>query len=146
MYRSIQRGLLVLAFTAGTTWGCGSSTATTTPTTPTTPTTTSVTETFMGTLNMNGAATHTFTANAAGTVTATLTSLGPDSPLTVGIGLGTWNGTGCAVGGGIWVDTAAQSAVVIATVSAAALLCVRIADVAAKVTDPLTYTITVVHP
>jgi hypothetical protein len=146
MHRSIHRGFVALALTALTAWGCNGTTSTSTPTTTPTPTPTT-TETFTGTLALNGAATHTFTANAAGSVTATLTSFGPDSTLTVGIGLGTWNGTSCAVAPGIWDDTAAQGAIVIGTVAAATLLCVRIADVSATLgADPLPYTITVVHP
>ena len=41
---------------------------------------------------------------------------------------------------------ATQSAVLVGTVSAAALYCVRIADVGAKLTTPLPYTISVAHP
>src|SRR2546423_7375806 len=82
------RGVLVcvIAALAG---ACGS----TTPTTPTTPTL--VTDTFTGTLTQNGGVTQTFNISAAGTVTATLTALGPDSTKTVGFSLGILIGTVC---------------------------------------------------
>src|SRR5262249_9021407 len=77
---------LAVAFALGTV-ACGSDT--TTPTTPTTPTT--VTDTFAGTLTPNGGVTQTFTTAASGTITATLTTLAPNSTLIVGLALGTFN-------------------------------------------------------
>jgi hypothetical protein len=112
-----------------------------TPTTPTPPVTT--TETFSGTINRNGAATHNFATQASGTVTATLTTLGPDSALIVGLSLGTSNGTTCSLQ--ITKDDATQGTVVTGGVSALGSLCVRIYDVG-NVVDPITYEITVVHP
>jgi hypothetical protein len=118
---------------------CGGS-DTTTPTTATTPTTT---DTFTGVLNQNGGRTHTFITARSGSVTATLVSLGPDSGLTVGLSLGTWNGNACQTV--IAKDTAVQSSSVIGTGSAAGTLCVRIYDVG-NITDPVAYQIDVVHP
>ena len=82
----------VLAVLAASGWG-----GATRATTPVTPTATSVTEEFTGTLNINGGASFPFIAQAAGLITATLTTLGPDSTMSVGLSLGTWNGTSCAV-------------------------------------------------
>ena len=47
---------------------------------------------FTGTLNINGGASYPFTAQAAGLITATLTTLGADNTTTssVGLSLGTW--------------------------------------------------------
>jgi hypothetical protein len=148
MRRLVVRSFVMLTAVVFGLTACNSTTSNTptTPTTPTTPSTPSVTDTFNGTLTPNGAASYSFTAQGSGTVTATLTSLGPDSAITVGFGIGTWNGTACATSPGIWNDNAAQSAVVIGSVSAASVLCVRVADVSAKVTTPLPYTLTVVHP
>ena len=142
--RRLIPGILLLALTAGAA-GCDDNNQVTTPNTPTTPTTpATVTETFTGTLTKNGALTSTFTATASGTVTATLTSI-DDATLPVGLSLGAWTGSACQVAG-ISNDTAVQGAAVSGTVTAAASLCVRIYDAAARVTTPLNYTITVVHP
>ena len=66
-------------------------------TTTTTPTPTPLTDTFSGTLTPNGGATYQFTALASGIVTATLSALDGDSPPTIGLSLGTWNGNACAI-------------------------------------------------
>src|SRR5262245_32105912 len=64
---------------------------------PTTPDPVVVTETFSGTLNINGAATHNVFTSATGTVTATLTSLGDNAPSKVGFSMGTLAGATCSV-------------------------------------------------
>ena len=115
------------------------------PTTPTTPTAPPlVTQTFSGTVNKNGAVTHNFTTEASGTVTATLTTLAPDSTLVIGMSLGTWNGSTCALI--ITKDDATQGTVVTGGVSSLGSLCVRIYDSMGNITDPVAYEITVVHP
>src|SRR5439155_14490665 len=68
---------------------------TTTTPTPTTPATT--TDTFSDTLNQNGAHSHPFVVVAAGSITATLTTVAPDSTVVMGFSLGTWNGTACQI-------------------------------------------------
>lgn len=112
-----------------------------TPTEPTPPPT--FTETFTGTVNRNGAVTHTFATQASGTVTATLTTLAPESALIVGLSLGTWNGTACQLV--ITKDDATQGSVLTGGVSTLGSLCVRIYDVG-NIVDPIAYEITVVHP
>src|SRR5690349_19928982 len=96
--------MLILALAA-----CGNDT--TTPTTPTT-----VTETFSGTVNQNGAVTHTFTTTTSGTVTATLTTLGPDSTFVMGMSIGTWNGANCQLV--LTNDSATQGTVITGGTSA----------------------------
>ena len=114
------------------------------PTTPTNPTPApTVTETFSGTVNRNGAVTHNFTTEASGTTTVTLTTLGPDSALIIGMSLGTSNGSTCTLV--ITKDNATQGTVVTGGVSSLGSLCVRIYDVG-NIVDPITYEITVVHP
>jgi hypothetical protein len=141
--RRLLPGILLFAL-ATTLAGCGSdnNTTVTTPT-PTTTTTATVTETFTGTLNMNGAASFPFTATAAGTITVTLTSLLPDATLQIGLSLGTWTGSACQIV--IANDAAAQTAVVTGTVTSAASLCARVYDTG-KVTTPVDYSVTIVHP
>lgn len=119
--------------------GCDNDIENRTPTEPA-PTTT---DTFTGTINVNGAATHTFATVAAGLVTATLQTVTPDPAIQVGLGLGTWNGTNCQIT--LPKDDAVQGNAVIGQVSGAGTLCARIYDVG-KMTEALTYTLTVVHP
>lgn len=144
--RRVIPGILLLALATGVA-GCNDNTNNiTTPTTPTTSTNQSTTtETFNGTLNMNGAQTFPFTAGAAGTVTATLTTVGPDATLAIGLALGSWTGSACQIS--IANDAAVQGAAVPGTVTAAAALCARVYDTG-KVTagQPVTFTVTVTHP
>jgi hypothetical protein len=128
--------VVVLALGAA---ACGSDTTTT----PTTTTPVTVTDTFAGTLTPNGGASYSFTTAQSGNVTATLSSLTPDSTLVVGLALGTWNGNSCQVI--IRKDQATQSSYVIGAASAAGSLCVTIYDVG-NVVDPATYQIQVNHP
>jgi len=141
--RRLLSGILLFAI-ATTLAGCGSNnnTTVTTPTTTTT-TTATITETFAGTLNMNGGASFPFTATAAGTVTLTLASLLPDATLPIGLSLGTWTGSACQIV--IANDAAAQTAAVSGTVTAAASLCARVYDTG-KVTTPVDFSVTIVHP
>lgn len=138
MLRLIARAVpLVLAIVLAS--ACGNDPVAT----PTTPTPDPITETFAGTITPNGAATHTFSSSAAGSVSATLVAVGPDSAIVIGFSLGTWNGTACTTV--IANDTATQSAVIIGNVTQAGQLCMRIYDVG-RFTEPVTYEVTVVHP
>lgn len=104
-----------------------------------------VTDTFTGTLTTNGAVTHPFDATSAGTITATLTSVAPDSAQKVGLSLGTWNGTVChAI---LTNDQATQAFALTGTTTSRAALCVRLYDAGNIPSDTeVTYTVTVVHP
>jgi hypothetical protein len=113
----------------------------TTPT-PTTPTPTT-TETFSGELKVNGASTYPFGTAAAGSITVTLTTVDPGGGPSFGLSLGTWNGASCQTV--IANDAATLNVTVTGTVTAPTALCARVYD-AGRLTDPLTYTITVVHP
>ena len=115
-----------------------------TTTTPTVPTQVNVTETFTGTITKNGAVSFPFTAISAGTATASLTTVGPDAAIPLGISVGVWNGTSCAVA--IANDNALQGYVLTASINAAGSLCLRVYDAAARVTDVFTFTVEVVHP
>ena len=132
------RVLIVLGAVASFT-ACGDDPVT--PVAPTPPPT--FTETFSGSVSMNGLALHNFTTQASGAVTATLTTLSPDSELLVGMSLGTWNGTACQL---VIVKTDAKQATVLTGgVSALGSLCVTIYDVG-NIVNPIAYEITVVHP
>ena len=137
--RSIVRMLLLVAVvtTAG---GCDDTDGPTTPTPPV-----MVTETFTGTLTVNGAQTHSFTTQAAGNLTATLTTLAPDNTVTVGLSLGifTPSTNSCQL---IVVNTVAvQGTRVTGQVSSSGNYCVLINDVG-RLTAASNYTITLEHP
>lgn len=116
---------------------------------PTTPTPVPVTETFTGTLNINGAATHNVFTSATGIVTASITVLGDGdavpAPAKVGFSIGTLGALGtCTVV--IHNDNAVVTTQLSGTVSTlAGSLCVRIYDVG-SLTRSVPYTITVSHP
>lgn len=114
----------------------------TVPVAPTTPGV-STTESFSGSISVNGATTYQFSSSARGTVTATLTTVGPDSTLVIGVALGTWNGTACQVL--LANDAAAQGATVLGSVSGVGILCLRVYD-PGKLTAAATYTVDVTHP
>jgi hypothetical protein len=110
----------------------------TTPTTPTDP----LTETFSGTINVNGAATHPFNVGGGGTVTVTLTAITPADGV-AGLSLGTFNGALCQIV--LANDSAVQGNVMTGTVSSIGALCVRFHDTG-KLIGATDYTLTVVHP
>jgi hypothetical protein len=145
--RRLMPVVLLLAV-MGTVAGCNNDNNVTTPTTTTTTTTTpTTTETFSGTLNMNGAATYPFTAGAGGTVTATLTSVAPDSTVPIGLSLGSWTGSSCQLSSSIANDSATQGAVVTGTVTAAATLCARVYDVGkVPAAQPVNFSVSIAHP
>jgi hypothetical protein len=129
---------LAMAIALGTV-ACGSS-----PTTPTTPTTpVSSTDTFNGTLTQNGGQSWPFTTAASGTITATISTLAPNSTLVVGLALGTWNGNACQLI--LTKDNATQSSFIVGQASQSSTYCVRIYDVG-NVTDPQTVEVQVNHP
>lgn len=112
---------------------------------PTTPDPVFTTETFTGTLTVNGGQTHQFFTSATGAVTATLTSLGETpSDTMVGFSMGTLAGATCNIV--LANDQAVVSTVLNGTVSTlGGTLCVRMYDVG-KLTAPVAYTFTVSHP
>ena len=103
---------------------------------------------FTGTLVINGGVTTPFVVTLPGTVTAILDSLAPnpDSALTVGLALGTWNGTSCAVQmlEGLFNDNTGVGSGIAGQANAAGNLCVRIAD-NGKLTEPVTFSVTIKH-
>jgi len=110
---------------------------------PITPDPVAVTETFSGTVNINGAATHTFFTTATGEVTATLTSMGENPPAQVGISLGTYAGSTCSLV--LTNDKAVVTSVVSGVVTTlGGSLCVRIYDVG-SLTQSVPYEIRVDH-
>lgn len=134
--------LAVVALVAG----CGGSD--TTP--PAAPTPTPVTDTFTGTLTRNGAVTHLFATTLSGNITATITSLAPestgtpDTTIVIGMALGTWNGADCQIAAAN--DQAAQGAVIVRTASSLGNFCLRLYDAKGTLAEPTSYEVKVEHP
>jgi len=128
--------LAAVALGAG---ACDDNNSPTLPTNPEPPAT--VTETFTGTVNPNGAVTHSFSTESAGTLTATLTVVSPN--VKIGLALGTWNGISCKIE--IAADAAQQGVTVTGTASALGAFCARIYDVG-ELTENVSYEVRVTHP
>lgn len=137
--RAFRYGVLAGALAVAA--ACGEDT----PTAPTPIEPVIVTDTFSGTINRNGAATHSFSTASSGQVTATLTSLTPDDTLVVGLLLGVWNATTLTCNVSVARDQAVKATVIFATVNAIGDLCVRIYDVG-QIGTTTDYEITVTHP
>jgi hypothetical protein len=113
---------------------------------PTTPDPVIVTDTFTGTININGAATHNVFTTATGTVTARLTSLGDNPPARIGLALGTLASGGTVCNIVVANDNAVVTTEIVGSVqSLAGSLCARIYDVG-SLTESVSYTFTVTHP
>jgi hypothetical protein len=102
-----------------------------------------ISESFAGTVSVHGAFSHPFDVARAGAVTAQITSLSPDDTVTVGIALGTWNGSACQLI--IANDAAKLSTSVLGTATAPGTLCVRMSDAAGQLTAPTSYELRVDH-
>jgi hypothetical protein len=112
---------------------------------PTTPDPVITTETFTGTLTVNGGATHPVFASATGQVVATLTSLVENPPAKIGFSMGTLGITGvCNIH--LRNDNAVVNSALTGTVaSLGGALCVSVYDTGAM-SAPVDYTFTVSHP
>jgi hypothetical protein len=112
---------------------------------PTTPDPVITTETFSGTLTVNGAQTQQFFTAATGSVVATLTSLGEAPPSRIGFAMGTMSASGaCNVV--LANDNAVVNTTLTGTVTTlSGALCVRLYDVGV-LSGPVDYTFTVAHP
>lgn len=139
-FRSLAIAPMVLA--AGVlVAGCGDDSSET-PTEPTSPV--SVVETFSDTLNINGARTHTFVAQRAGTVSAVLVTLAPDDTATVGLSIGTWNGSACQTVIANDNATLAGNKSVLGSATGTGAFCVRLYDVG-RLTQAIDYSVSVEH-
>jgi hypothetical protein len=103
------------------------------------------TETFNGSIAVNGSATHPVFTGATGTVLATLTSLGEAPPPKVGFSMGTLSVTGvCNIV--LRNDNAVVNSTLTGTVSTlSGSLCVSVYDTGG-LTGAIDYTFTVSHP
>lgn len=120
--------------------GCGSST----PTTPTTPAPDRTTETFTGTLSKGGSVSQIFTVQQQGQVDLTLTKTDPLATITLGIGISQTSANQC-IPVLLAYNNAAQAGTVMSGTAAPGAYCAVVYDVG-NISDPVTYTLTVVHP
>lgn len=144
MPRLFTRALLLVPILAALT-ACGSN-DTTIPTGPSTLPTV-LTETFSGTLTRNSAYTHPFSVNDSGTVAVFLITsadtANPDNAIPLGVSLGTWNGSSCAIV--IANDNVAPGSSITGQATAAGNLCVRVYDVR-FVPSAANYELLIDHP
>jgi hypothetical protein len=117
---------------------CGGNT-TTTPTNPTI-----VTETFNGTLIAGGANQFPFTVTTSGNLAATLTSLTPQSTITVGFGIGQPSSGSCLLLTGAYSETDKVGQTISGTIAAGSY-CVLVYDIG-NVQGSDDFVITVSHP
>ena len=138
--RSVVFALLVVASLGA---GCtGSSSTTTAPTVSGT-----LTEVFVGSLDVNGAGFYSFTVSSTGTTSVMLASLtqatpGPVADLAVSLGVGVPAGIGCPVTTAVSVGPALTSQ--IATTLTPGIYCVNIADIG-NLRAAVNFAIRIVH-
>jgi hypothetical protein len=117
---------------------------------------TQVTETYGGTLTVNGALVHPIVVQTAGNVVATLTALTPSAVVVageehaaeVGLSMGTWNGIACSVGAPtLSNDTARVGVSLTGTATATGNYCIRIYDSGGtyRIQQATAYELTVTH-
>lgn len=111
------------------------------PTTPTEPSPTAITETFTGTLTLNGAVPHTFIVQRAGEVSARIAALAP-SDAVVSLSIGPLSSQGCSQS--LARDNATSGTVIVGTASVGNF-CVRISDPNGTLTGPVDYELSVTH-
>ena len=105
-----------------------------------------VTETFTGTLTLNGGITHPFSVTSSGAIRASIASLAPDSTVTIGLSLGTWNGTAETCATVIANDYATVGTAIVGAADREGRLCVRVYDAAGTLPQPTDYELTVIRP
>jgi hypothetical protein len=112
---------------------------------PTTPTVTRTTETFSGSVQVAGAAFHSFRVAQTGTTEVTLTAASPPATVVMGLAIGTVDDAGCTRLTGASLNTAAGSVPQLAGLTSTGTLCVQVRDVGNQ-TAPVNYSVSVTHP
>lgn len=121
--------------------GCGSDSST-----PTTPTPVTTTESFSGTVGHLSTSGHSFTVTTTGPVTITLISVGPLTTMSMGVGVGIWDGTTCAASS-TKNDNARTGTAALAGTANAGNYCVNVYDSGNVPEDwEVSYEVQVVHP
>jgi hypothetical protein len=131
------RAAAILAV-AGSLAACGG-TNTTAPTNPT-----SVSETFNGTLAADASVQFPFNVSTTGSIAATLTSLTPQSTITVGFGIGQPSSGSCLLLTGAYSETEKVGQTISGTIAPGSY-CVLIYDIG-NIQGSDDFVITVAHP
>jgi len=123
---------------------CGNDNTPSTPTTPLLPSS----EVFTGTLGAQGSSFYSFTVATSGNVSITLASLVPKAPgpavnTVMGLGVGTPDGTTCAVTNS--VTTAPGLTAQLVNSLTPATYCAKIYDLG-QLTGPVDFAVRIVHP
>src|SRR5262249_24521421 len=117
--------------------GCGSNDTTAGPSTPTGPTS----ENWSGVLAPGGTSSRSFTVNASGTITVTMTTAG--ATIGLGVGLPRVSGGGCRLS--VVVNSGAGSSPQISTPADSGQYCVQVFDLG-TLTDPVGFGMKIDHP
>jgi uncharacterized protein (DUF1501 family) len=141
MEKRVRRSFLALAGLLAATLAASACDNGPAPTAPTPGPT--VTDTFTGTLTLNGSQTFSFNQTTAGNVSATITALNPSDKV-IGFQLGTWDTVTCrAVTSN---DLATINSVLSGQTQSSASLCLKVHDPNGALTDAsVTFTVTVSH-
>jgi hypothetical protein len=126
------------------TTACDNSGSTNSTTSPTVAPASIVEPPFTGTLQVGGTNTHTFTVSQLGSLTATLTAVGPPATVFVGFAVGTSSGGVCSPAATINTQASATPQLS-GTASITGTWCVQVYDIG-NLSAPVTYSITVAHP
>ena len=110
---------------------------------PTTPSNTSsvTSETWSSTVAPGGQSTRSFTVNASGTISVTVTAAG--ATVGIGVGLPRLSGGGCRLG--VTVNASAATTPQISTPADAGQYCVQVYDLG-TLTDPVGFALKIDHP
>lgn len=117
---------------------------TATPASPTTTEVPTLSESYSGTLTVNGAVTHPFVVGTPGGVTATLVAVSPDAEVPIGMSIGTFNTTTETCTAVISNDLALQGRVIVGNAQTSGAFCVRVYDVG-RLTQSADYQVQVIH-
>ena len=123
--------------------GCSSDdTSSSLPATPSSPL---VTENFSGTVQVGGSDAHPFTVTSSGfQITLDLTSVGPPATISMGFGVGSWDGTTCTpLSGGVTTVQASPNPQLGGNINAGTY-CAIVFDVGNQ-SAPVTYTAVILH-
>jgi hypothetical protein len=136
MRRSVPSAVAVVSL-LGLAGACGN----TAPTTASTPV--PIVDTHTQVLGPNGAIVFPFTEVQAGAVVATLTTISPDSALTLQLDLGTWDGAACTLV--VTASPAVQGSSASGTANGSGQLCARVSDPNGLITSSESITVTISH-
>jgi hypothetical protein len=104
-----------------------------------------VTENFSGTVQVGGSDGHPFTVTSSGfQITMDLTSVGPPSTISMGFGVGSWDGTTCTPLSGGYSTVQAGAVPQISGNINAGPYCAVVFDLGNQIA-PVTYTAVILH-